>query len=721
MWSDSALRIKLSIETPETVASGTRSYNGAMKRLCLFAGYSQVNQIEDYVVHYVRELSKFADVYYLGANDAHESELAKLDGITRWRGAQAHNKYDFGSWQKLIFRLGWQEIEKYDAIVLANDSNYGPLHDLGGLFEHMDATGLDAWGITENYGVARHLQSYFLTFNRSVISSPVFRDFFESIAAEQSKIDVCLKYEIGLGKLLSRNNFSFAPLIDRSVLDVPFGADISSYQNTLIRHGSPFLKRKVFAESGFASEDVEETRTLLHELKYPLDWIPHHVAELPLKSEALATANVPLETTAPSESATSSGPNVSAMVPQNNWVRASVKRILRPLYQPIKARVVERLFRIDHNVTHLIERTTKIEDEFVKLRNQLEKPSAQMWSLQSSVDNLLGATADMQGRLSGVSRSSRDAVAAISDIQGRVSGLSQQLTDRDAAISEMPGQISNLSRRLTENDVRLIDLQTSAAELHGHVDWAQRDILIALMSEIDLKASSGFRCVTDYPVAYDSPDHIHPVGTVLDHTRHPRFIRACEDYFGAGKRLSFLDLGCSAGGIVLDAILRGHVGIGLEGSDISRLQQRAEWRLLGDRLFTCDITRPFEVAKEADSPFKFDVISAWEVLEHLTPEGVEGMFANLARHTHPGSLFACSISQVDGGFTDDGAPLHQTLEPLSWWTERAAKHGFVVLESDAFSRLDFARGNGNPSIYYRPEHSYRESENDCLLVVFRRQ
>ncbi|WP_434661755.1 rhamnan synthesis F family protein [Paraburkholderia sp. A3BS-1L] len=701
-----------------------------MKRLCLFAGYSPANRIDDYVVHYLRELSKFADVYYQAANDAHESELEKLDDISRGRWAQAHEKYDFGSWQKLIFRLGWREIEKYDSIILANDSNYGPLHDLCKVFERMDAAGLDAWGITENYGVTRHLQSYFLTFNRAVIDSQVFRDFFESIAIESSKIDICLKYEIGLGRLLSNNNFSFAPFINRSTLNIPFGADISSYQNTLLRHGSPFLKRKIFTEYGFASEDFAETRTLLHELKYPLEWIPEPSAlaepeiAAPAEITTSAEAPPPAEVETPAEIEL-----VSAVALQNSWARACVKRILRPLYRPIKARIVDNLLRTDQNVAHLLSKTTRIEMDVSEFRNQLisefrsqmEISRSQMRAFEASVGSLSNAAADIQGQLSGISQSSRDAATRINDIQGRVSGVSGSLANSDARINDIQERVSALSHQLGDSDARLADLQTSAAELHGHLDWAQRDILIALMSQINFSSSKGFKCVTDNPIAYDSPDHIHPVGTVIDHTRHPRFIRACEDFFGADKQLSFLDIGCSAGGIVLDAILRGHIGIGLEGSDISRLQQRGEWRLLRDHLFTCDITRPFELGKEGNRPYQFDVISAWEVLEHLTPEGVEGMFANLALHTHSGSVFACSISQVDGGFTEDGRPLHQTLEPLPWWRERAAKHGFEILDSDAFSRLDFARGNGNASIYYRPAHSYRENAGDCFLVVFQRQ
>jgi glycosyltransferase involved in cell wall biosynthesis/2-polyprenyl-3-methyl-5-hydroxy-6-metoxy-1,4-benzoquinol methylase len=258
-------------------------------------------------------------------------------------------------------------------------------------------------------------------------------------------------------------------------------------------------------------------------------------------------------------------------------------------------------------------------------------------------------------------------------------------------------------------------------ELHKQIDWVQRDILIALTNKIDWSVSRGFSCLTEFPIAYTSPDHIHPVGTINDHSRHPRFIRACEQLFPNNECLSFLDLGCSGGGIVLDAVLRGHIGVGLEGSDISLIQQRAEWRLLRDNLFTCDITKPFTITRDDTTAYEFDVISAWEVLEHLTEAGASGLFSNLFRHMHAQSIFVCSISQIGGGFSDDGMPLHQTIQPLEWWERLAADHGFELLRPLPLAYADFARGNGNPSVYYKPFSSYKEKEGDCELAVFRKK
>jgi len=574
-----------------------------MKRLCLFAGFSKANIIEDYAVHAVKELSNHSDVYYFAANDLPGTELGKLDEYAKGRWGSRHDRYDFGSWQKLMFILGWRFIEQYDALILINDSCYGPFFSLDKVFGVMNSSRYDMWGITMNYGHHMHLQSYFLHIDKKIFQAPFFRDFFETIIHQGSKKLICINYEIGLSRLVCEHGFRLGCYINRKGLGIPHEVDISEYQNSLLQAGSPFIKKKVFLEAGFAKEDPDETRILLKQHDYPVDFST-------LKSQA-------------AEEGTGEQSR-----------RAIVARISRKIfnffYGPIKNRII---IKIDQ-------------------------------------------------------------------------------------IHEQIGVVVNENQNIRYS---IHDLQGSIRDLHGHIDWVQRDIMLAVMNHIDLGCLPRLACLTEHPVAYDSPDHIHPVGTVLDHTRHPRFIRACEDFFTAKKRLAFLDLGCSAGGLVLDAVLRGHIGIGLEGSDISRLQQRAEWRLLRENLFTCDISKPFTLTLDGSTPFLFDVVSAWEVLEHLTKEGVDGLFVNLARHMPPGSIFACSISQVDGGFTDDGLPLHQTIEPLTWWEEIAAGHGFELMKKPPFPNLDYARGNGNPSIYYQPLHSYQEKPGDCELAVFRKQ
>ncbi len=78
---------------------------------------------------------------------------------------------------------------------------------------------------------------------------------------------------------------------------------------------------------------------------------------------------------------------------------------------------------------------------------------------------------------------------------------------------------------------------------------------------------------TAHKVATYSLDHIHPLGTATDNTRHPWFVAASALLFNGP--LSVLDIGCSGGGIVFDFLQHGHNAIGIEGSDYSFLQRRA--------------------------------------------------------------------------------------------------------------------------------------------------
>ncbi len=106
-------------------ARATRGRPRAPRRVCLFAGFDADGVVDDTVVAYVRELSRFADVYYLADCDLDGGELDKLAPYTKGRWAIRHGRYDFGSYSMLARDLvGWDAIEAYDELILANDSCY---------------------------------------------------------------------------------------------------------------------------------------------------------------------------------------------------------------------------------------------------------------------------------------------------------------------------------------------------------------------------------------------------------------------------------------------------------------------------------------------------------------------------------------------------------------------------------------------------------------------
>lgn len=125
--------------------------------------------------------------------------------------------------------------------------------------------------------------------------------------------------------------------------------------------------------------------------------------------------------------------------------------------------------------------------------------------------------------------------------------------------------------------------------------------------------------ITEHPIAYESFDHIKPHGTANDNTHYPWFVTKTQRIFG--RKVKHMDLGCAGGGLVKDFIDMNHFSVGVEGSDFSFKNQRAEWKTIPGNLFTADITKPFHIIDDQDhKQVLFDVISAWEVMEHINKQ-----------------------------------------------------------------------------------------------------
>jgi hypothetical protein len=208
-------------------------------------------------------------------------------------------------------------------------------------------------------------------------------------------------------------------------------------------------------------------------------------------------------------------------------------------------------------------------------------------------------------------------------------------------------------------------------------------------------SSISFRVDAERAVAVSSPDHLIPWGTRRDNSRNPRFVQKLNKLFGASKGpLWLLDLGCSGGGFVADCLDDGWMAVGLEGSDFSKQRRRAEWRTIPENLFTADITAKFQVYIETaqeSSQAKFDVVTSWEVIEHIAEADLPRVSENVQRHLRPGGLWIMSVSpNVE---IIEGVPLHQTVQSRDWWLQKFASLGWTHLPAHLnFFNTQFVRG-----------------------------
>ena len=249
---------------------------GPLRRVCLFAGYDPDAVVDDVVVAYVRELSRFADVYYLFDGYLPPDVLAKVAPYTAGAWSVAHGRYDFGSYSMLARDLvGWQTIEQYDELVLANDSAY-LLRGLDEVFHEMAGRPCDWWGLQASKHDFHptdpdaaplplreakrsmvgervmvdvehlHVSSYFLAFRGPVLGDEGFRRRLDSVVAQPAKNLVILKYEIGISRYLLCRGFE----MDTFITDLyPFHPLYTKRYFDLLSQGFPLLKRHLLVEN----------------------------------------------------------------------------------------------------------------------------------------------------------------------------------------------------------------------------------------------------------------------------------------------------------------------------------------------------------------------------------------------------------------------------------------------------------------------------------------
>jgi len=196
---------------------------------------------------------------------------------------------------------------------------------------------------------------------------------------------------------------------------------------------------------------------------------------------------------------------------------------------------------------------------------------------------------------------------------------------------------------------------------------------------------------TEYPLADYSNDFIYPEGVYFDNRVNHKFVAQIEHLFR--RPIKFLDIGCAGGNLALEFHRRGHLAAGVDGSDQCLnpkpeiVQQRGflpagheNWQKhYNEVLFTCDLSKPYQI-QENGKPLKFDVISTWDVLEHIHPDSVDLALQMVANHLEEGGIFLGNValfSSLGHGNTPE-IEYHQSVFPREWWAEKISKYFSII-------------------------------------------
>jgi len=113
------------------------------------------------------------------------------------------------------------------------------------------------------------------------------------------------------------------------------------------------------------------------------------------------------------------------------------------------------------------------------------------------------------------------------------------------------------------------------------------------------------------------------------------------------------------------------VGVDASGFDISEyaVEQSPYKGVLKEKLFVGDITK-------IDQSKKYDLVVAFDVLEHLTPEQLEAALAQMRGVARKDILISVPVI---GDPNLDKDPTHIIKETMAWWLKKISSFGFKIV------------------------------------------
>ena len=195
------------------------------KRIVFFVHYDKNDKITESDFDYLKAFFDLGcKIFFVTNSKLSEEDSKKISPLCFYIMRRANYGYDFGAWKDSLTVFGFDELKEFDEVILANNSCYAPIFPLNFAFSAMENSGKDFWGMTiydeieriENEKkefISEHIESFFVVFNKNVISDELFAEFWNSVEYFNSAAVVIRMYEVKMTEFFSKK-FSYACYMD---------------------------------------------------------------------------------------------------------------------------------------------------------------------------------------------------------------------------------------------------------------------------------------------------------------------------------------------------------------------------------------------------------------------------------------------------------------------------------------------------------------------------
>lgn len=196
--------------------------SGHKQRLGIYCFYDKYGHAASFIKTFLDDLMNNLDDLVVVVNGQLSDQARQLfSEYTKTIIVRENKGLDVAAYKQAILTLGWEKLESYDEAICLNDTVMGPVYPFREMFACMDRKDVDFWGITAYAGetvdkeqIPTHLQAYWHAYRRSLVSSPAFHEYWETMPLWKDYAEVTRKHEMTFTKHFADLGFTWASYID---------------------------------------------------------------------------------------------------------------------------------------------------------------------------------------------------------------------------------------------------------------------------------------------------------------------------------------------------------------------------------------------------------------------------------------------------------------------------------------------------------------------------
>lgn len=264
-----------------------------MKRIAFYLFWDKEGIVDRYIPYCLEKLREHVEHLVVISNGpVSESGLVALKGVADEVWERDNVGFDVGGYKESLERFGFDRLAEYDELILLNYTFFGPVYPLSEMFAKTDSWDVDFWGITEHGEVdphhfatggvlPRHIQSHWLAVRKSLLMSPAFRHYWETmpqITSYEQSID---RHEARFARYFEDRGFTWRVVYPYT--DFPSRNPVLDDVVELTADRCPIVKRRTFFHDPlYLSDHAIIGRDIISILEqtsdYPLELIWENVA-----------------------------------------------------------------------------------------------------------------------------------------------------------------------------------------------------------------------------------------------------------------------------------------------------------------------------------------------------------------------------------------------------------------------------------------------------------